>query len=200
VNFIIHGNYRAYSAFSDDFGVEYDFDSTTVNSDKNFSPFPSPAGTGIGFDFGVSAQVSDKWKLAASVTGIGHIKWEKNVAEYSSDEAIIIEDISDESELDSLFDKVKGEGRYINQVQTDLPLVLRLGASLEVHELLRKIPFPEPWLRRLIIIRDSITRQWEPKGEEYLSGLNGVRLKSFLSEPAFHSAKIWICLVSWNRT
>lgn len=139
---IINGDYRAYAAFSDDFNIEYDFDSTKTDSENKFSVFPSSAGSGIGFDFGIATQVDDKWKLAASVTGIGHVKWNKNVAEYSSGEAIIIDDITDKDELDSLWDKVKGEGKYISEVKTDLPLVLRIGASLEVHKLFGKHTFP----------------------------------------------------------
>ncbi len=40
----------AYAAFSKQLGVKYDFDSTETHS--NFSPFPKPAGSGIGFDLG----------------------------------------------------------------------------------------------------------------------------------------------------
>ena len=42
-----------YSAFSDDFGVKYDFDSTDHQS--SFSLFMPPAGNGFGLDFGLSS-------------------------------------------------------------------------------------------------------------------------------------------------
>ncbi|MBU1100611.1 MAG: hypothetical protein KKA84_09425 [Bacteroidetes bacterium] len=139
---ITRGNLLGYASFSKDLGVNYDFDTTNTNQANDFTPFPSPAGSGVGFDFGVTAKVNDKLTLAFALTGLGSIKWNNNVAEYSSDVALVFDDISDEATRDSLFDQVTGDGRYISSVETELPSAIRFGASLNVERFFEKGNFP----------------------------------------------------------
>lgn len=121
--------YRALSAFSDDFGVNYDFDSLSADKTTSFSSFPSTAGSGVGFDIGFSGIINDKWSVAIALTDIGSIKWKKNAAEYTSESSFTIKDVSDKNLADSLKDEVTANGRYISSFTTSLPTALRLGAT-----------------------------------------------------------------------
>ena len=125
----IEGNadYRGYSAFSSNFGVKYDFENVKKNS--TFSLFPEPAGSGFGFDLGVSAEFKNEWKFSVAVTDIGKIKWDKNAAQFTASGTVYIDDISSEAQRDSLKDKFVGKSKKIDSFNTDLPTVLRIGMA-----------------------------------------------------------------------
>ena len=139
---ITNGDFLGYAAFSDDFNIEYDFDSTFVDNGNSFSPFPSPSGSGFGFDLGVSARMSDKLTIGVALTGIGGITWNQNVAEFKSDAVLTFDDLTNEDEVDSLFDEILGDGKYITEITSKLPAVLRIGVAFDVHNYFRKGDFP----------------------------------------------------------
>ncbi len=116
-----------YSSFSDNFGVKYEFDSTSRSS--KFSLFPSPAGTGYGLDVGFAGALSDKWTVALSVTDIGKIKWTKNVAEFTSFGYIYLDDISDGSKRDSIKETIISDSKKSDYINTNLATTLRFGIS-----------------------------------------------------------------------
>ncbi len=118
----------AYTAFSKQLGVKYDFDSTESHS--NFSPFPEPAGSGIGFDLGVNLRLNKNFSFSIAVTDIGKINWNKNSAEFSSLGSIYVDSFSDQNQIDSLQDKIKGSGKYIDAFSTPLPTTFRFGSAL----------------------------------------------------------------------
>ncbi len=133
------GDFLAYAAFSPDFNVKYDFDkTTTVKKDFQFSPFPTPAGNGFGFDFGVNAKLNDIWSFGFAITDIGSVKWNKNAAQYSSSTPIYLDDLSNESQRDSLVKALVGKdsGKYISEFSTQLATALHLGASMQLNNLL----------------------------------------------------------------
>lgn len=131
---IATGDFLAYAAFSPDFGKIYDFDTSSTGG--NFGPFSTPAGTGFGFDIGFNAQLDDTWTFGLAFTDIGSITWDKNVAEYSSDNVLIIDDITDENALDSIANSITGEGKYYEgSITSNLPTAFRLGASCRVDKL-----------------------------------------------------------------
>jgi len=130
------GDFLAHAAFSPDFNVKYDFDkSTTVKKDFKFSPFPTPAGNGFGFDLGVNAKLNDVWSFGFAITDIGSITWNKNVAEYSSNMPIYLDDLTNQSQRDSLVKALTGKdgGKYISEFSTQLATALRLGASMNIN-------------------------------------------------------------------
>jgi hypothetical protein len=47
-------------------------------AESHFTFFPKPAGTGYSFDFGLTMQLGEKLKIAASVTELGKITWDYN--------------------------------------------------------------------------------------------------------------------------
>lgn len=122
------GNFLAYSAFSEDFHVRYDFDNKP-KQDAKASAFPTPAGNGIGLDFGLSAKVNSNLSVNLSVTDIGKIKWNKNVAKFTSNAPIYLDDITDKDQIDTLVDRLTGSknGEYINSINTNMATALHLG-------------------------------------------------------------------------
>lgn len=125
-------NLLAYSALSEDFGVVYDFED--VERESNIGIFPSPAGKGFGFDFGFSAQIDDRWRVAAAITDIGQITWNKNTARFISEGDITVTDISNEAQRDSVFNKIFGSGEPINLFVTKLATAFRFGTAFLVSK------------------------------------------------------------------
>ncbi|MFH0733537.1 MAG: DUF5723 family protein [bacterium] len=142
------GDVLGYAAFSPDFGVQYDFDSTDAHKNMGFAP--EPAGSGFGVDIGFAAQLDDVWSFGLSVTGIGSVTWDKNVAEYSSNKALVIDDITDQATRDSLADLITGEGKYVDEYSTDLPTALHIGATYQLD----KAPYIKSFPGTLLIAFD----------------------------------------------
>lgn len=140
-------NLLAYSALSEDFGVVYDFEN--VERESNINIFPSPAGKGFGFDFGFSAQINDRWKIAAAITDIGQITWNTNAARFISEGDITLTDISDEAQRDSVFNKIFGSGEPIDLFVTKLATAFRFGAAFLVSR-----DFEEGFPGRLMLAFD----------------------------------------------
>lgn len=115
-----------YSAFSDAFGVKYDFDS--VKHSGSMGVFPSPAGTGFGVDLGISA-TKNNWGFSIALTDLGKINWSKNAAEFSSFGEVYFDDVSSQAQMDSLEERLTGESKKINHFTTGLPSALRIGTS-----------------------------------------------------------------------
>ena len=132
------GDFLAHSAFSPDFNVKYNFDSTYQKKDFRFSLFPTPAGTGLGIDFGLSAKLNEAWSFGFAITDIGSVAWNKNVAEYSSNKAVYLNDLSSKSQRDSLENALTGKdsGKYINEISTQLATAFRFGAALLLDKFL----------------------------------------------------------------
>ena len=135
---ITTGDILAHAAFSPDFGIKYSYDSTDVES--NASAFPTPAGTGFGVDLGFTAQLDDIWTFGLAITDMGSINFTERVIEYKSDKALILEDISDQAQRDSLVEVFRGEGNPISEISSALPTALRMGASARVDRLVGEFP------------------------------------------------------------
>lgn len=121
-----------YSAFSDAFGVKYDFDSTEHQS--SVSPFMPPAGNGLGFDFGISFLLGQSWNISMAITDVGSIKWTKNAAEFNASGEIFVDDLTDDEQLDSLEEKFTGDSRSISGFSTGLPTAFRFGLGWMLNE------------------------------------------------------------------
>jgi hypothetical protein len=132
------GDFLAHTAFSPDFNVKYNFDSTYQKKDFKFSFFPKTAGSGLGIDFGLSAKINDAWSVGFALTDIGSVKWNKNAAEYSSYKAIYLDDLFSKSQRDSLVKALTGKdsGKYINEFSTPLATAFRFGVAVQVDKLL----------------------------------------------------------------
>jgi hypothetical protein len=160
-----------YSSFSDDLGVKYKFDSTSRKS--HFSIFPSPAGVGFGFDLGASASL-ERWNFSLSVTDIGKIKWDKNVAEFSSLGNIYIDDLANKEQRDSAKEVLELNSKKTDRFYTSLATAIRFGASYLLG--VSKEEFPGTLLLSFdfnqglnnmpgnnVVPRFSIGAEWKPK-------------------------------------
>lgn len=127
-----------YSSFSDNFGVKYDFDSSEHQS--SFSLFMPPAGKGFGIDLGLSFLLEENMIASFAITDIGGISWTKNAAKFSSQGEVVIDDLTNETQLDSLKDKFIGKGEKVNSFSTGLPTALRFGFSYFFNEQENFIP------------------------------------------------------------
>lgn len=125
-------NMIGYSSFSDGFGVKYSFDSLERKS--NFSLLMPPAGKGFGFDFGLSFMPEENWKISLALTDIGSINWKSNAAKFIAEGKVVIDDITNQDQLDSLKEKFTGNAEPTGSFSTGLPTVLRFGLSYNLNE------------------------------------------------------------------
>ncbi len=119
-------DFLSYTAFSEDFGVKYDFDS--VETKSNMGLFPSTAGSGFGIDIGFTAAM-DKWNFALAITDIGSITWKNHTAQFSATGDLYIDDFTDQDQLDTLKEKITGKAAPIGEFSTSLATAFRMGAS-----------------------------------------------------------------------
>ncbi|MCX7874967.1 MAG: DUF5723 family protein [Melioribacteraceae bacterium] len=129
------GDFLAYSSFSKDFNVKYNFDNKP-KKDFSFTAFPDPSGKGVGFDFGLSAKLTEKFSIAFSITDIGSIEWNKDVAQFSSNAPIYLDDITDKDQIDTLTTRLTGKnnGKYINSIKTDMATALHFAVVYSNRE------------------------------------------------------------------
>jgi len=103
-------------------------------NEGGFTPFPAPAGSGIGFDIGVSGEVNEYLRVGASVTDIGSMNWTANLEENTARTAIHMDDPLRQSQRDSIQDAVKGDTHPGESFSTSLPTTIRLGVAVELHK------------------------------------------------------------------
>ncbi len=137
----VDGHFVGYAAISPDFNIHFDFDSLVQHDGGfHFSPFPTPAGSGFGFDFGLNAELIGAVNIGFAINNIGSVTWNNNVARYESNTALVIKDITDQEERDSLANSISMSGKFVNEYVTNLPTVMRFGASVQVDKLVNEIP------------------------------------------------------------
>jgi len=118
-----------HTSVSPDFGISYNFDSTTSGNSSNISVFPTAAGSGHAFDIGFAAELNDEWSFGLAITDIGSITWKEQTVEYTSNSTYIITDVSDSTQRNSLVDSIKIIGKYTSKFRSAMPTCLRLGAT-----------------------------------------------------------------------
>ena len=98
-----------------------------------------PAGTGIGFDFGVSAELFQALRVGISVTDIGKVTWDNN------NRAIIGTgkfEVTDYHGVDSIGNAFKGNTVDTTSFTSSLPTALHIGAALQVDKAAFVSSFP----------------------------------------------------------
>lgn len=130
------GIMQAISSLNPILGVEYDSPSPSKIDNNNYQT----VGKGFGFDFGVSALLYKKLRLALSVCDIGSIKWDGNV--YQGEDALLNEiqtaGINNYNifELDNnlAFDNLKWGGwEGLENKSVQLPSSFRAGAAYTLN-------------------------------------------------------------------
>ncbi|GBD88693.1 hypothetical protein BMS3Abin03_02634 [bacterium BMS3Abin03] len=125
-------DFSAVTSFSDNFGIEYAFDTLSHNS--HFELFPAPAGTGFGMDLGLSFKLLDKTLISVAITDIGSITWRRNTARFTNKESLFLDDLTDRGKIDSLVDKFKADSEPAGEFSTGLATAFRFGVALFLSE------------------------------------------------------------------
>jgi hypothetical protein len=99
---------------------------------SSFTMFPSPAGTGWGFDVGFHAIVNTYLALGLSVTDIGSVRWTHNARERQANGDFVIDDVFSKSQDDSLKNLVEGTDRKVSGFTTGLPTAAHIGGALQL--------------------------------------------------------------------
>ncbi|MBK7105889.1 MAG: hypothetical protein IPH62_11455 [Ignavibacteriae bacterium] len=136
-NIQVNGDSKMLMAASPSFGIKYDFEDDDVEKEKNIGLFNKPAGTGFGVDLGFHSELNNAWSIAFALTDLGSINWNKEAIEYSSSASYLLEDITDETLLDSLGEAITGEGKFINEFSTSLATAMKIGVGLKVDKFLK---------------------------------------------------------------
>jgi hypothetical protein len=122
-----------------------DFLDPNKQDNVKFSPFPTPAGTGLGFDIGASAEVLGLFVAGISITDIGSVNWTKNAIIVSGDTSFKFSGYSTQEKLDSLRQSFED---YINSsdrkkyesFSAGLPTALRFGVATDLKNFLPFFP------------------------------------------------------------
>ncbi|NOX18898.1 MAG: hypothetical protein GXO87_11525 [Chlorobi bacterium] len=120
-------DFLAKIAVSEDYNIEWDF--LNVPRKTNWTPFPSPAGTGFGFDIGFTGVINDKWRVAMALSDVGSINWKNETVAYASNGEYTITDITDGTLSDTLKVLLEPQGSFTDGFSTPLPSVLRMGVG-----------------------------------------------------------------------
>jgi hypothetical protein len=100
----------------------------------DFTPFPEPAGKGMGYDLGISVKVHPGFFVAASITDIGSIQWEKNLMKTDGRYSLLLDDPFTTENSDSLEHAVRGYNKPGDAFSSSLPATLRIGATIQTDE------------------------------------------------------------------
>jgi len=119
------------------------FDSVVVS---NF--VSKPAGTGIGFDFGVSGEVFQALRVGVSLTDIGKVTWNKYTKAIVGKGSFSISDY--QRQQDSVKNAFKGDTHDTTSFKSSLPGALNVGAAFQVDE----APFITHFPGKLLVAAD----------------------------------------------
>ncbi|HEX9005939.1 MAG TPA: DUF5723 family protein [Bacteroidota bacterium] len=102
---------------------------------QDYSPFPDPAGEGVGIDLGLAAQLSPLLRVGLSVTDIGSITWSRNVRVAKAESSFVVDNPADASQRDAIQHALQGDAHDGDPFTTPLPAMIRAGASVELDQL-----------------------------------------------------------------
>ncbi len=96
-----------------------------------FDLFPRPVGTGFGLDLGVSTTYLSFFTVAASVTDIGTINWNRSAHSIVAESDFLIDNVASDDQLSALWDKLNGDDIAVDAFSSSLPTAFHLGASVD---------------------------------------------------------------------
>ncbi len=136
------GNYSiiANTAFSENLGIDYDFDST-YSPKGNFNIFPKSVGSGFGVDIGMNFIFRNKINLSIALNDMGSVTWDKHAAQHNIYGSFFVNDIFDEEQLDSLEEMSHSDSKYISEFSTTLPLNLQIGAMVDISKYIEPLKY-----------------------------------------------------------
>jgi hypothetical protein len=119
-----------------------DLAGVSSQADLEGSPFPAPAGSGIGVDIGVSAELNEFLIAGISVTDIGSLRWDGEVREVYGLGRMHLDDPMNNAQRDSLEHAVTGSTRPGGAFTVGLPTTLRMGVQVELENI--------PWVKKIL--------------------------------------------------
>lgn len=132
------------------------------DKESEFTPFPNPAGTGLGFDIGASAEILGLFVAGFSITDIGSVKWTKNAGTISGDTVFKFTGYTTQKKMDSLgesFENYVNSRKKKGSFSAGLPTAIRFGVATDLKTLLPFFP------GRMLISADY----YQPIGNEHIS-------------------------------
>ncbi|HLE33981.1 MAG TPA: DUF5723 family protein [Bacteroidota bacterium] len=126
-----------------DFNLDYlvrrsGVDFMNEKNEAGVTPFPRPAGTGIGFDLGVAAEIRGLG-FHLALTNLGSIRWRHNIVETYGSYDMSIDDPFTQANQDTIETAVRGRNRPGGEFSTSMPAVLRFGVAASGEKI--------PWLK-----------------------------------------------------
>lgn len=118
--------------------AKFDFLQWVAHADENNF---SPAGTGLGLDFGVSMRILDNIQFGASITDIGKIKWNKHTQAIVGNASLKLGAVGDKENQDKLKEAFKGKTIDTTGFEFDLPTAVNVGAAVQLDDMFEVIPF-----------------------------------------------------------
>jgi hypothetical protein len=97
--------------------------------------FPEPAGSGVGFDLGVSSMPAPYLTVGISVTDVGSMFWSRNTEQVRAETTLVVDDPLNEQKRDAIEHAVRGERGSVESFSSPLPTTLRIGGMLSLHKL-----------------------------------------------------------------
>ncbi len=152
----------------------------------DFTPFPEPAGKGMGYDVGVSVQMQPGFYVAASITDIGSIQWGKNLMKTDGRYSLLMDDPFTTENTDSLERAVRGYNQTADGFSSSLPTTLRIGVTIQSDEsqvftfLPRKMLLAFDYTQGLNSSMGNVTQPRFSLGMEY-RGISFLPLRTGLS-------------------
>lgn len=126
----------AETGYAEEMSMHSTFNSS-FDDEFSYSVFPGSSGSGLGFDFGLSADFDFGLTLGFAITDMGRVNWTENVQEHRIYGDFYIDDILDDDQLDSLEHMVKRSSAPANRYLTELPQALRVGVA---YDLTKAVP------------------------------------------------------------
>ena len=117
-------------------------DAVRKNNSGSFSPFTSPAGSGIALDLGVAGAVNQFLTFGMSVTDIGSLTWNTNVEQRLTDTVLVIDDLFSKTQRDALNGALAGAPESGTSFSSNMPTQFRMGVAIEVDKLPLLTHFP----------------------------------------------------------
>jgi hypothetical protein len=112
-----------------------DIAGVSSQSDIQHSPFPAPAGSGIGVDLGLSAELNEFLIAGISVTDIGSLRWDGDVRQVYGLGRMHLDDPMNSAQRDSLEHAVTGKTQPGGAFTSALPTALRMGVQVELGKI-----------------------------------------------------------------
>jgi hypothetical protein len=125
--------------FNDSTRANFDFLQWVASVDPN-NP-TQPAGTGLGFDVGISMRLFDNIQFGASITDIGKIKWDKNTKAVIGKANFVVNTIDDTSNQTKFRDAFQGQTIDTTGFEFELPTAVNVGFAVQVDDIFEWVPF-----------------------------------------------------------